>query len=459
MSEHTDHFADASHEDQFEKEMRGYSRRQVDEFVARARSQSHDLEDRLSRALDDNERLRLELSSARQAADEKPAHAEISERVGQILKLADDEAKAQKSRAADEIAKLRNNAKMETEKLRADSKQDTEKFRADAQEQAERMLGAAQEQAENSIASARAEAQQTLTAARTEAERSVGDAHKQAETTLASAKGQAKQVLDEATARASAIHDGAERRLNLLMSRHSEALRRLTEIRDVVTGLVAGEVSRGSLEDEVAKAVASSVAAEGQQAAHAGNGNRGPGAAEGRPLPMSPGAPVPAGPAGPGGSGQQPGLGRDLEAGPAGRVRPQSAAAGRPGIGGEHRPGDLFRSTGGSRGPAAGQGPASQGPASQGPASQGPASQGPVGQGPTGQSPAGHGTVGHGPASGSLAGPDEVPPGSGPRQAVRSPSGSPRDTKSQPDSAETQPAESGAGDGAKHAAGAGPGRP
>ena len=153
------------------------------------------------------------------------------------------------------------------------------------------------------------------TAARTEAERSVGDAHKQAETALSSAKAQAKQVLDEATARASAIHDGAERRLNLLMSRHSEALRRLTEIRDVVTGLVAGEVARGSLEDEVAKAVASSVAAaEGQQAAHAGNGNRGPGAAESRRLPMGPGAPLTAGSAGPGGVSQQSGLGRDLEA-------------------------------------------------------------------------------------------------------------------------------------------------
>ncbi len=62
-------------EDLFEKEMRGYSRRQVDEFVARARSQARearDLENRLSHALDDNERLRLELSSARQAVWTSP---------------------------------------------------------------------------------------------------------------------------------------------------------------------------------------------------------------------------------------------------------------------------------------------------------------------------------------------------------------------------------------------------
>ena len=186
MSEHHDFHADVSQDDQFEKEMRGYSRRQVDEFVARARSQARELENRkkeLSRALDDNERLRLELSSARQAFDEKPAHAEISERVGQILKLADDEAQAQKSRAAEEIMKLRVDAKEETDKLRADAKQETERFRTEAHQQAERMLGAAQEQAQNSIAAARTEAEKTRTAARTEAERSVGEAHKQAETT------------------------------------------------------------------------------------------------------------------------------------------------------------------------------------------------------------------------------------------------------------------------------------
>ena len=121
------------------------------------------------------------------------------------------------------------------------------------------MLRAAQEQAENSVASARAEAEKTRNASRAEAERSITDAHKQAETAVASAKAQAKQVLDEATARATAIHDGAERRLNLLMSRHTEAIRRLTEIRDVVTTLVAGEVARGSLEEEVEKAVASAI--------------------------------------------------------------------------------------------------------------------------------------------------------------------------------------------------------
>lgn len=327
MTEHTDPLADLGQEEIFEKEMRGYSRRQVDEFVAKARGQareSRDLETRLSHALDENERLRLELSSARQAVSGRPPHEEISERVGQILKLADDEAKSQRKFAAEEIGKLREEAKQETERLRAEAKQETDKFRAEAQNQAERMLRAAQEQAENSVASARAEAEKTRNAARTESERSVTEAHKQAETAVASAKAQAKQVLDEATARATAIHDGAERRLNLLMSRHTEAIRRLTEIRDVVTTLVAGEVSRGSLEEEVEKAVANSIA-ESKAAA----GGRPAGPADGRRAPQG-GVPAGAGPA------QAPpqAQGHAQQAPTRGRVeqsRPQPAQAPAPG--------------------------------------------------------------------------------------------------------------------------------
>jgi cell division septum initiation protein DivIVA len=292
MSEHNDYHSDPNHEDLFEREMRGYSRRRVDEFVAKTRSQVRDLEDRLSQALDNNERLRLELSSVREASAEKPAHEEISERIGQILKLAEDESKAQRSRADEEIAKLREDARLETVKLREDAKAETDKTRAEAHEQAERMLSAAQEQAESTVASATSEADKARKSARSEAERAVTEATKQAESAVATAKAQAKQQLDEATARATAIHDGAERRLNLLMSRHTEAIRRLTEIRDVVTTLVAGEAARGSLEEEVARAVAAAQA----------EGNGGPPAAPGRPV----GRTAQPGPAGPQAPAQQP---------------------------------------------------------------------------------------------------------------------------------------------------------
>jgi cell division septum initiation protein DivIVA len=282
MTNDSDLIPDMGQEDAFEVQMRGYSRRQVDEFVARTRSQIRDLEERLSRSLDDTERVRLELSAARQDLTDKPAHEEISERVGQILKLAEDEAKAQRGRAQDEISKQRDDAKKEAER-----------HRTEAREQTERMLTAAQQQAENAIAAARSEAEKLRNTARIESDRAIGDATKEAESAIASAKAQAKQMLDEATMRATAIHDGAERRLNLLTSRHTETMRRLTEIRDVVTNLVASETARGSLEDEVTKSVASSVGGGGTaaaaQAARAGAAGAGDGARRAPVGPQLPG--------------------------------------------------------------------------------------------------------------------------------------------------------------------------
>ncbi|HJY03644.1 MAG TPA: DivIVA domain-containing protein, partial [Streptosporangiaceae bacterium] len=251
MNDNSDLLPNLVHEDAFEMQMRGYSRRQVDEFIARCRSQIRDLEQRLARALDDGEELKRDLATARQQAlGAKPAHEEVSERISQILKLADDEARSQKSKAHEDIARQRNDAQAEADKARAE-----------AREQAERMLTAAQEQAERAITSARAEAEKTLTAARTEAENTTSDARKKSEAVLAGAKAQAKKALDEATARATAIHDGAERRLNLLSTRHSETIKRLTDILDGVSSLVAAETARMSLEDEVDQVTAKTIAA------------------------------------------------------------------------------------------------------------------------------------------------------------------------------------------------------
>jgi chromosome segregation ATPase len=360
MSDHSHLAADLGH-DQFEREVRGYNRMAVDERLARLRHDlraledgRRDLEERLSQALDDNERIKLELSAAR--SNGRPPHEEISERIGQILKLADDEAKSQRSKADDEIARLRADAQAETGKLRADAKADTDKNRAEAQEQAERMLSAAQEQAESTVASAKSEADKTRKSAAAEAQQVLADATKHSETAVATAKAQAKQQLDEATARATAIHDGAERRLNLLMSRHTEAIRRLTEIRDVVTTLVAGETDRGSLEDEVARSVASAVAAaEQKQGGRPGAENR-PGAdtrpgSEGRhaggqsaaangPASHGPGHPAAQRSAGPPSQQAQ----QAQQAGPSQQAQPpQQAGSAQQGNGNGHRGADGAR--------------------------------------------------------------------------------------------------------------------
>src|ERR1700732_5030893 len=116
MNDNSDLLPNLVHEDAFEMQMRGYSRRQVDEFLARCRSQIRDLEQRLARSLDESEELRRDLATARQQAlGAKPAHEEVSERISQILKLADDEARSQKSKAHDDITQLRSEVQAEVD--------------------------------------------------------------------------------------------------------------------------------------------------------------------------------------------------------------------------------------------------------------------------------------------------------------------------------------------------------
>src|SRR6201985_3379131 len=261
MNDNSDLLPNLTHEDAFEVQMRGYSRRQVDEFIARTRSQIRDLEQRLTRSLDETEELRRELTNARQEAlGAKPAHEEVSERISQILKLADDEARSQKSKAHEDIARQRNDAQAEAEKYRAEAREQAERMLTAAQEQPDRAITSARAEAEKTVTGARNEAEKTLTSARNEAERTTTDARKKSESALASAKAQAKKALDEATARATAIHDGAERRLHLLSTRHSETIKRPPAILAGVSSLGAAENARMSLEDEVDQATAKTIA-------------------------------------------------------------------------------------------------------------------------------------------------------------------------------------------------------
>ena len=216
MSDNTDHLP-VTEDELFETAMRGYNRRQVDEFADRAHRRAAGLEGRLSRALGEAEQLRAELAAAQQAATSKPAHEEISDRTAQILQLAGEEARAQTDCAAREITQLRWEAQEE-----ADARW------AEATSQAERMLAAAREQADRAIATARAEAEKTSSTGRAEAEHTVTQARTQAQTTLAEATTTARELLDEAAARAAAIRDGAENRLSLLTDSHSEVMRRLS---------------------------------------------------------------------------------------------------------------------------------------------------------------------------------------------------------------------------------------
>ncbi len=201
MSEHSELLAEAGLE--WEREVRGYNRQQVDNYVAWRAGQVRELESRLSQSIAEIEHLRHELADVRASA-RRPPHEEISERVGQILKLAAEEAKAEREHGAVDANELREAAKKETDKLRADVKQEVDGLKAEAQDRAERMLTAAQEQADRAVATATAEADKMLSSAHAAAEQTVSEANQHAESTVGAAMAQAKQQLDDATARATA---------------------------------------------------------------------------------------------------------------------------------------------------------------------------------------------------------------------------------------------------------------
>jgi hypothetical protein len=242
----------------FDVAVRGYSRRDVNDFTEHARRQVADLEEQLARALGEEDRLRAELATARQPPVNRPAHEEVSERIGQIFTLAGDEAQAEKDHAAQAIATLRFQAQ-----------EDANTCRDAAISQTQQMLAAAQEHAERAITTARAEADATTSTAQAEAEAVTAQALARAEAALAEATGRSARLLDEATARAAAIHGGAEDRVGQLTGGRAEAVRQLTGIRETVVSLLVRDTARGSLVDEVASAAAATLATLSTEAAAA----------------------------------------------------------------------------------------------------------------------------------------------------------------------------------------------
>jgi cell division septum initiation protein DivIVA len=289
MTDNSDLLPNLGREDAFEIQRRGYSRRQVDEFIAGTRSQIRDLEQRLARSLAEGEQLRRDLAAARQhALGAKPVHEEVSGRIAQILKLAEDEAESQKSLTTEEVARQRNDAQAYVERIRSEARGQAERMLTAAQEQAEQAITSARAEADKTFNQARAEAERMTTEARKEAERMTSEARKKAENVLAAAQAQAKKALDEATARATAIHDGAERRLNVLSTQHAETIKRLSGILDSVSALVTAETVRMSLEEEVDQAAAKAIESSGSAPSSARPASATPQSSQAEPRPSPP---------------------------------------------------------------------------------------------------------------------------------------------------------------------------
>ncbi|WP_051751503.1 hypothetical protein [Streptosporangium amethystogenes] len=284
MTNQHESFPDLMHEDSFEVVMRGYSRRQVHDYMDRHRHQIRDLEERLARAIGQAEQGRIELSEARKRLSDAPQdYDELGERLSQILKLGEEEAASKRQVAEAEAVKLRDDAAAESERLitsaqdRAEAllnaaQQEAERRVAEATAIAEQRLAQAGKEAEETVNAARAESEETLRSARAEADRMVTSARREAEQTVENARAEADSTLSTAHAearatviaanteahstlsaaqqRANALDETTGRRVVYLTDTHHEVMRRLHEMGAVLGDLLHRESSAGPLVDE-----------------------------------------------------------------------------------------------------------------------------------------------------------------------------------------------------------------
>ncbi|WP_198168180.1 hypothetical protein [Herbidospora yilanensis] len=262
MTNQTDSFPDLMSDDSFEVVMRGYSRRQVHDYMIRTRNQIRDLEERLARTIDQAEQSRLELAEARRKLTEAPQSPdELGERLSQILKLAHEEARANKEASESAASQMRDQAATEADRVVSTAREQADSIRSAAQEEAERrihdatasaerLLAQAGAEAEEKVATANAEAEETLRDARAEADRRVTAATLEAEKLVAEANAVSEQTLTSAKQRAGYLDEHTGRRVVYLTDTHTEVMRRLNEIGAVLGDLLHREQAAGALIDE-----------------------------------------------------------------------------------------------------------------------------------------------------------------------------------------------------------------
>jgi cell division septum initiation protein DivIVA len=271
----------AMQEDSFEVVMRGYNKRQVDDYVLQCQHHLRDLAQRLALAEQEVERVRVEAATAIEKAASKPVHEEVSERLSQILRLASEEAERERANAANEIAALRaaalaetqslrelaqrevgemrRQAVTETDALREQTRAEVQALREQATAESHSLLRQAELEAADERERAQSEADRLLSEARAAADRDLAEARAQARHLEYTARAQSDQLVRAAQERADVLDAEAERRttaintvlgarLDMLTSTHGEVVARLCDLRVVLVDVLRQDDEEGPFE-------------------------------------------------------------------------------------------------------------------------------------------------------------------------------------------------------------------
>ncbi|HEY6794689.1 MAG TPA: hypothetical protein VI248_08400 [Kineosporiaceae bacterium] len=294
MEDQTSLLQGSLQEDSFEVVMRGYNKRQVDDYVLQCQHHIRDLAQRLALAEQEVERVRSDAAEALERAAAKPVHEEVSERLAQILRLANEEAERERAAAADEIAALRAQTLAETQALREQAQAESDELRHRVAEESEAvreqaqaetdalrervsgevdaMRQRAEQEAAHQLEQARLEAERVLTEGRDAAERDVAQAHAQAREVEEKARTESERLMLAAQERAEAVIGDAERRatqvntvlgnrLELLTTTHADVMARLLDLRTVLLDVLDKEAAAGPFADVPSPAEAAALTA------------------------------------------------------------------------------------------------------------------------------------------------------------------------------------------------------
>jgi cell division septum initiation protein DivIVA len=214
---------DAGVENLFETVFKGYAKRQVEDYIAWLQEQVSAAKAELTDARRELATARDDLVETRAQLQTRPAHEEISVRMAQILRLAEEEAQQERDAGAQQAASVLEQARGE----------------------ARAALEAAHANAADIVRAARRECDDDLAAARAEANRLVETARRQAEGTMADARERAQRALADADRRTEQITTLQQRRLAAVLSAHEDVVRRLEAARGVIGEILVQDGEQG----------------------------------------------------------------------------------------------------------------------------------------------------------------------------------------------------------------------
>jgi cell division septum initiation protein DivIVA len=262
---------------QFDLVMRGYDRRQVEEYVARAEADLVDLQAAKDAALAISADRAAQLANReahieslkRQAikSTENVNPANVSDRIRDMLQLATDEAAQTRRTAEEEAERVLSAARADAERVRADAAAEQQRLTAAASQrsaEADQKLAQARVQAAAEIETARADIKlfadaadadrtakdQAASEARTEADRISAErrhtAEQDFEITLRArrtdAEHEARIGQEQAKALAAKVVADAHTELAALTAQQDETHRALRELHATLGGIIASHV-------------------------------------------------------------------------------------------------------------------------------------------------------------------------------------------------------------------------